>query len=203
MALQLTSKMRAINTVLEALGESPVNHVDDLLEAQQADDKIEEVSREIQSDGWWFNTEDNYPLPLGTDGQIRLPANALKVDLQSPHFTARGLRVYDKLNHTYIFEHPLRCTIAVGLEWDELPEVARTFVKYRSAKLLQASAVGSPTLYKFHQAEYQIALRALRKAEIENGNYSLWNNAEFVAMTNRSTGTNFDLTRTGFVGNSR
>ena len=57
MAVARTSELEAINTMLGVIGESPIN---DLSAVNQTDvilakDILTEVSREVQSQGWYFN----------------------------------------------------------------------------------------------------------------------------------------------------
>ena len=58
MAVSLTSKLDAINSMLIGVGEAPVNTLNSgLQEAEIAAITLTTVSREVQSSGWTFNTD--------------------------------------------------------------------------------------------------------------------------------------------------
>ena len=59
MALATTTKLEAINSMLTAIGESPVNTITQATttDVSIALSTLENVSREIQSQGWFFNTD--------------------------------------------------------------------------------------------------------------------------------------------------
>ena len=68
MPLATTTKLEAINSMMTAIGESPVNTI---TQATTTDVSIalsilENVSREIQSQGWFFNTDLKYTLNPNT-----------------------------------------------------------------------------------------------------------------------------------------
>ena len=53
-----TSELEAVNTILSAIGEAPVNSLTGSLpiDATQAQNLLKEISREIQAAGWHFNS---------------------------------------------------------------------------------------------------------------------------------------------------
>ena len=63
--MALTTKLEAVNTMLGVIGESPVNTISgSSLPASVvvALNILDETNREVQSVGWDFNTEFDYPL---------------------------------------------------------------------------------------------------------------------------------------------
>jgi len=71
--------------MISVIGESPVNTLSGTsvpVTVTQAVHALEETSKAIQSEGWHFNTEYDYPLvPDANTSKITLPSNTLKVDL--------------------------------------------------------------------------------------------------------------------------
>ena len=58
MVLTLTTELEAINKVLQMSGEAPVSStVGQVGIAKQAQDALNSASREVQSEGWSFNTD--------------------------------------------------------------------------------------------------------------------------------------------------
>ena len=64
MTTTVTSKLEAINVMLTAIGESPVNTITSstTTDVSIAIQILDNVSREVQSVGWHFNTDTNYKL---------------------------------------------------------------------------------------------------------------------------------------------
>ena len=58
MALSGTTELEAVNTLLHTIGEAPVNSLTGTLpiDATLANNTLSEVSREVQSAGWHWNT---------------------------------------------------------------------------------------------------------------------------------------------------
>src|SRR6056300_1551472 len=101
-----TTKLDAVNTMLSAIGEAPVSSLSSgLIEAEIAETILNTIDREVQSMGWHFNKELNKSFAQSTGGEIILPANILRADAtlapQSPDLVQRGLKMYDKKNHTF------------------------------------------------------------------------------------------------------
>jgi hypothetical protein len=64
MTLTVTTKLEAVNTMLTSIGESPVNTItaSTTTDVSIAIQILDNVSREVQSVGWYFNTDTNYKL---------------------------------------------------------------------------------------------------------------------------------------------
>jgi hypothetical protein len=186
MALQPTTKLEAINTLLTSIGEAPVQQEGSGLDEEAiASAVIDEVSRATQLIGWSWNTEDGFPLSRDGAGQIFLPSNALKVDFQTNQYIARGIRVYDRSRHTYTFTKDLTATVIFGLDWTELSEAVRSYVMYRAGRTFQARQVSAQILHEFTKIDEERAWVVLASAEEEVGNRSLFHNQEIALMLNR------------------
>jgi hypothetical protein len=63
--MALTTKLEAVNIMISVIGESPVNTLSGTsvpVTVTQAVHALDETSKAIQSEGWHFNTEYDYPL---------------------------------------------------------------------------------------------------------------------------------------------
>jgi hypothetical protein len=162
--LVATTELEAVNIMLRAIGESPVNSLGgqnvDVVIAQAL---LSETSREVQSEGWNFNQETEWELAPSVEAStITVPGNAIRVDADtdtSVDIVLRGTKVYDKKNHTYEFDHTLKVDILFLLEWTELPECARAYIAVKAARKLQKDLVGSSELDGF-KAEDEMRARA-------------------------------------------
>lgn len=126
--------LEAINYLLSQVGSSPVSSEDSLLpNVLAAKSRLAEQSRAIQKTRWWFNVELNLELPLDNYGHIPLPngtTNVLRISNQCA--IQRGNRLYDSLNHTYVFDDSVNVDLIVQLEWDLLPAQAQDVILYRA-----------------------------------------------------------------------
>ncbi len=188
MPLTPTTKLEAVNTMLFTIGESPVNTLEGgtVVDAVTAEQTLDNVSREIQSDGWAFNTEKGFPLSRAAFAPLvfNVPENALTCDPsdKSAQIVVRAGKLYDLENHTFEFPDTtsIDCDIIWQLEFEDLPETARRYITIRAARIFQAGAVGSDTLNSFvDRDEYEARARfrklnsRVRDKNLLNSNYSI------------------------------
>jgi hypothetical protein len=192
MASGLTTELDTINTMLSAIGSAPVNTIDEAsADASLAKNVLTEVTRQVLLEGWNFNTERDYELTPGVDGQITLPDTVLRVvyTRKSPNDidpVQRGQRLYDKKNRTYTFSSPLRVEIVWMLPWNDLPEAARAYIKYRAARVFVDRALGSETLRAMAAQEEARALSDLRQYDGDTANYSIFDSWSVARILDRS-----------------
>lgn len=183
----LTSQLDAINTMLDCIGESPISslEVSGLADVAKAKALLDETSLAVQTSGWDFNTEKQYPLVRDLSGSIALPTNTLKVDTSEPQWdidiVQRGSRLYDKKNHTVTFTRDLKVDIVLYLPWDDLPQAARRYIMIRAARTFQARELGSETQHRFSEADETTALVDFKDAEGSAGDYNVLSGSYSVA----------------------
>jgi len=179
-----TTKLEAVNTVLSTVGSSPVST---LTGAQSADVRmaistLDEVSREIQSIGWHFNSEDEITLtPDATTLEIVLGENVVRCDLSEYNtgnmdIVQRGRRLYDKVAHTYQFTASLKADLIMLLDWDDLPEPARRYITIRASRIFTDRMVGSVEHHQFTAMDELQARAALVEFEGDTADYSIFDN---------------------------
>ena len=182
MTTTVTTKLEAINTMLTAIGESPVNTITSstTTDVSIAIQILDNVSREVQSVGWHFNTDTNYLLAKNTSNQIVLPSNCLRVDNSNKDadldLVERGRKLWDRENHTYTITKDIRVNITWFLEFTELPETARRYITIRAARIFQDRMLASETLHTFHQVDELTALSALKEHEGDTRDHSIFDN---------------------------
>lgn len=165
------SKLDAVNTMLFAIGESPVDTLDGPRSADvsSALKVLATVSLKVQTEGWSFNTDTEFPLTRTANApfEIKVPGNCISCDPtdKSRDIVVRGGRLYDKDNHTSSFPDDISipCNITWLLEFDDLPTTARTYIAVRATREFQTGIVGSDTLNSFTQVEEFDARRVFRR----------------------------------------
>lgn len=182
MTTTVTTKLEATNVMLTAIGESPVNTITSstTTDVSIAIQILDNVSREVQSVGWHFNTDTNYLLAKNTSNQIVLPSNCLRVDNSNKDadldLVERGRKLWDRENHTYTITKDIRVNITWFLEFTELPETARRYITIRAARIFQDRMLASETLHAFHQVDELSALSALKEHEGDTRDHSIFDN---------------------------
>ena len=75
-----TSKLEAVNVMMTAIGETPVNTITSATttDVSIAITILDNVSREVQSVGWHFNTDTDYQLAPNSSSQVELPCKLSK-----------------------------------------------------------------------------------------------------------------------------
>ncbi len=180
-----TSKLEAINTLLATIGESPVNALNSgLVEANSAEQTLDNVSRDFQSHGWSFNTELTFKLSPNAANELTLPANCLHVDTIHTRMSSvsdlvqRGMRMYDRVKNTYAIGLALEVDMVVLLEFEDMPETARRFVAIKAARVLQDRVLGSDTLHSFNAQDEATAWNAVMQNESDVQDLNIFDNYE-------------------------
>lgn len=191
----LTTQLEAVNTMLGYLGEAPVNSIANTAElpvsAANAVTILDETSREVQSEGWHFNTTEDHVLSPVADA-ITLPLNILQVDHEGSDdvdLVQRGLTLYDRKNRTSTFTKDIKVTIVELLDWDSLPEQARRYITLRATRSLQARIVGSRELEALILRDEFAAKANLETSDNSNSDRTIFDNYDAASRIgiNRNT----------------
>ena len=198
MSLARTSKLEAVNIMLSAVGEAPVNSIEAIegvmlpADVSIAISILDDVSKETQTLGWNFNRELDVVINPTIDNEIILPANAASVDVEAVNsggipYIQRGDRLYNKKDHTYTITSSLKCSIVYMLEWEDLPQAARHYISIKAGRRLQDRTIGSELHHTFGAIDEIQALVALKTSEAEAGDYSIFDNYDVYKTIDRGS----------------
>lgn len=190
----LTSQLESVNVMLGHIGESPINTLTGSLpiSATTALAALNEVSKEIQSEGWHFNSEKNVTLSP-TEGSIAVPTDAVQVDAddKSVDVVQRGTVLFDRANNTSTFTESIKVNLVRLLDWDSLPEEARRYITLRASRIFQGRMVGSRELEALvARDEYQARSR-LEESDYGSSDRTIFDN--FDAATRIGLNRNYDI----------
>lgn len=178
-AITLTTELEAINEMLNAIGEGQVSTIDTgNSDVQQCVRLLRDHSRKVQSKGWWFNREEDYTLTPDQDGYLVLPINTLKVDVvdgdkYDRKLIQRGNRLYDPVEHTFFFSEPIDVQLILGLEWDHLPQTARSYITACAGLEFTDTDIANEVRHAFTKARKDEAYLELLKEEAEASDYNM------------------------------
>lgn len=169
--------------MLGYLTEAPVNSIADSTaippSAALAKGILDEVSREVQSEGWHYNTAKDYKLEADGNNQFVLPDNTMQVDStdNSKDVIQRGLKLFDRKEQTDVFtEDELKVDITFLLEFEEIPEQSRRYITLKSSRMLVNRLVGSRELEALIYRDELMAKSRMEEAEGNNSDRTIFDN---------------------------
>lgn len=186
------TELEAVNTLLSVIGEAPVDKLSDITINEITDSALarrtlNEVSRDVQAEGWSWNTDQNVEVPRTSANEFVLPANTLSC-LFSPNrypdkqYVVRGLKIYNRATRTFAFgvnaPSPLIIDHVISqLLWEEIPHTAQQYVVIRAARIYSDRYLNSNAIYTYtaQDEEYARAMM-IRDEERHLDNNMLWGN---------------------------
>ena len=196
MTLAGTTELESVNTMLSMIGEAPVNSLTGTLplDGTIAKNTLTEISREVQSAGWFFNTEHKVVLSKDTDNKIPLGTNVMRVDIDPNRYSRasidvvkRGDFLYDKDDHTFVFTDydTLEASIVYYLEFNELPENVKRYITVRAGRIFADRVVGAKDLHGYTAIDERNALAVIKQEETDTADYTVFDHPDTGQIVNR------------------
>lgn len=172
------TELEAVNIMLASSGQGVVNSlVSSRADAQRAHEILKEVSRDVQIEGWNFNTEFEVPFTPDGSGNIVLPANAMYVELPGVRAEIRGTKLYDTENRTFVFTgSSYKATVVYLLDFTDLPEAAKVYIAKRASRVYQQRYLRSQEVNQFILQEEVLARANMVRYETDIANYTIFDN---------------------------
>ena len=184
-----TQELPAVNEILASVGQAPVTTLDQTNpDVAIAYDTLLQVSREVQAEGWSFNTEYDYPQTT-ENKQYTIPNNMLQVDLATRYRTSRAGtgdkdvvrrdgKLYDKYNHTFDLttedSEEIKLDVTWWFDWVDLPTPIQDYIVSRAAVIVSSRIVGDNGQYqRLMQKEAYTRAMAL-EYETQQGDYTFF-----------------------------
>ena len=180
MTVAATTELECINIMLAAIGEAPVNSLTGTVpvDVRIAQSTLTEVNKQVQSEGWSFNTELDVTLTRDANNNVVLGTDVLRVDAQTHDHPSidpiqRGLKLYDRKNNTFIFDEDLKCTVVYFRSFDELPEQARSYMTIKAARIFVDRFVSDQSLRTYTQEDEIRARSVLMETDLSNADHNM------------------------------
>lgn len=183
-----TSELESVNVILSTIGEAPLNTLTGSLpvDGTIAKNVLSEVAREVQSQGWHFNTHTKVTLPRNTDNKIPLATNIVRVEINPRKYSKFNYDIVQRNNFLYnlaknedTFDTDLEeATVVYLLPFDDIPEQAKRYITIRSARIFHDRTLGANTIHKFSQEDEAKALSILKQAESHTGDFTIFDTPE-------------------------
>ena len=180
MTVAATTELECINIMLAAIGEAPVNSLTGTVpvDVRIAQSTLTEVNKQVQSEGWSFNTEIDVTLTRDGSNNIPLGTDVLRVDAQTHDHPSidpiqRGLKLYDRKNNTFVFDEDIKCTVVYFRSFDELPEQARSYMTIKAARVFVDRLISDQSLRTYTQEDEIRARSVLMETDLSNADHNM------------------------------
>lgn len=166
----------AVNVCLSAIGEAPVNSVDnpEIEDAKVALQIVLEAHREGQIKGWSWN-RDTRTFQVDNTGGITVPENVIRLTPDryewGRRYQLRGVRVFDTEKNGYSLApeiSQLTGEVVELLPWDQCPEAYNRWATIRGARMFGGRILGSPDAVRFAALDEQSAMLELTTMEADH-----------------------------------
>ena len=173
------TELSAVNSILGSIGQSPVTSLNFTNpEVSFIYNILTEINKDVQNEGWHFNTE--YHVEVTPDGNknITLPTKTLRYTLhdgdidKNKDIVVRDGKLYDLANHTNEFDGGLFLDIVTLYKFDDLPNTFQRYITYRAAVRAAAQLVSNPQLVQLLGQDEAKSRAACMEYECDMGNPS-------------------------------
>lgn len=174
------TELQAVNEILASVGQAPVTTLDQTNpDVAIAYGTLLQVSREVQSEGWTFNTEYDYPIQPDVNDEILIPNNMLSIDFTREYgdtdVIRRNGKLYDKIAHSYEFtEDEYTVDVIWYFDWADLPPVIKDYIVARSASIVSNRIVGDMNQYQMLQQREAYMRAVALEYECSQGDYTMF-----------------------------
>lgn len=184
--LETSDELAAVNDMLSAIGESPVNTLEGDANADVANCRriLNGVNLEVQSKGWTFNIEEDATLnPDVFSKLINWLPDFLSVKSQSGAsiYVNRGGYVYDRTAKTDQFTDPITVNLIRLKGFEEMPVQFRTYIVAKAAQRFNIRFFGAAEIEASLQVEVQEAWQAVQEFELDYGAFNMLDGDAWVA----------------------
>lgn len=183
------TELDAINEILCASGEDDIVSLKEIaggVNTTIAQKLLHGISREIQQEGWDFNTFPTITfLPDSNTGKIRWDDTILRLT-DNKNIRNRGGYFYDVSNDTDVFTDSQELTNVVRLlPFEELPDVFRRYITIKASLASTVRYLGDGETEQALNMELQKAYADVMTYELDTGKSNIFQNTSVAEMGTR------------------
>ena len=192
------TELDAINRMLAVIGEAPIDslssiQVNEITDSALARRTLAEVNRDVQSEGWSWNTDESVEIGATAQDEFVLPSDTLQAQFSPAQYSdcqyvQRGLKIWDRQKQTYKFADDVGGQLYISqlirqLDWDQLPHQAQEYISIRAARIYSDRFTNSTVIFSYTSGDETYARGMLIRSEQNNlNNNLLWGNARGVGQ---------------------
>ena len=173
------TELSAVNSILGSIGQSPITTLNFTNpEVSYIYNILTEVNKDVQNEGWHFNTEQHVKAEPDGNKNITLPVNTLRYTLhdggidRTQDVVVRNGKLYDLVDHTNEFTGDLYLDVVSLYKFEDLPNVFQRYVTHRAAVRAAAQLVTNPQLAKLLQQDEAKSRAACMEYECDMADHS-------------------------------
>ena len=191
--IETDTELSAVNSILGAIGQAPITTLktstgNNSLSSQISENPeiafifnlLRDANIDTQTEGWHFNTEYHVKFSPDSNGNILIPNDVLSMDAHDNYtrrtkdLVRRQGKLYDKINHTYIFTSDIDLDLVRLYEFEDIPVAFRRYIVYRASRVAATQLVANPQLVRLLGIQEQQARAALQEYECNQGDHSMF-----------------------------
>ena len=181
-----SSELDAVNSILMSVGESPVNTLDTQSpEVAIAQKTLRQVVREVQAEGWAFNTEYEVEFIPDANDQVALSDSILQIDLNrykhndNYDVIKKGGFLYDRYtrSNTFTDEATLYCDVVWMYAYEDMPQTFKDYVTTKASRIAVGRMVADANFAQAMQQDEVIARSAAIEYDTRQADYNIFNNS--------------------------
>ena len=177
----VSTELDAVNQILSSVGQAPVTTLDmQNPEVYTTLQTLREVSRNLQAEGWVFNTERRVKFVPRADKTIALEFDILQIDASRDmhrdtyNLIQKKRLLYDKYNHTNEFTEDIYCDVVYYYDFNDLPYAFQAHIQAKAARQIALKLVGDQELVRLLSIDEELTKQAMMEYETQQGDYSMF-----------------------------
>ena len=180
------TELSAVNSILGSIGQAPITQLKNSTgvlintnpEISFIYNILVEVTKDVLNEGWHFNTENHIKVSPDANGNITIPSNFLRYDLndgqadRNMDLVKRNGKLYDLVNHTDVFDHDMELDVVYLYAFEDIPSVYQRYIIARASTRAATQLVANTELVKLLQGQEGLARASLMEYECNQGDHS-------------------------------
>ena len=177
--IETETELSAVNSILGAIGQSPVTEVDTANpETSFIYNILRDTNVDVQNEGWHFNTEKHVKYTPDSNKNILIADNVLRFDVTdgwhnyTTNVVKRDGKLYDKLDHTNEFTGDIYIDEVILYQFTDIPSVFQRYIIIKASVRAATQLVNNAQLVQLLAAQEIQAKAACLEYECNQGNHS-------------------------------
>ena len=173
------TELSAVNSILGAIGQSPVTEVDTANpETSFIYNILRDTNVDVQNEGWHFNTEKHVKYTPDSNKNILIADNVLRFDVTdgwhnyTTNVVKRDGKLYDKIDHTNEFTGDIYIDEVILYQFTDIPSVFQRYIIIKASVRAATQLVNNAQLVQLLAAQEIQAKAACLEYECNQGNHS-------------------------------
>ena len=173
------TELSAVNSILGAIGQSPVTTLNyENPEISFIYNILTEVNKDVQNEGWHFNTEYHVKVTPDANKNLTLPDKTLRYDFydegnnKTRDVVVRDGKLYDLVDHTNEFTGDAYLDVVTLYAFTDLPNPFQRYITYRAASRAATQLVSNPQLVQLLQQQEASARATCMEYECSQGDHN-------------------------------